>query len=64
MTAPRDWRLDHEAVDWQCDWEGSRRFQLLYFRSLPLAEKILAVEQMCRLARVLTTQRPFQKPPR
>lgn len=50
MSAPREWRLPADAEDWQCDWESSRRFQLLYFRGLPLADKIRAVEAMCRLA--------------
>lgn len=50
MNAPREWRLPADADDWQCDWESSRRFQLLYFRDLPLADKISAVEAMCRLA--------------
>ena len=53
MNAPHEWRLPADADDWQCDWEGSRRFQLHFFRSLPLAEKIRAVEEMCRLARLL-----------
>lgn len=50
MNARQEWRLPADADDWQCDWESSRRFQLLYFRDLPLADKIRAVEAMCRLA--------------
>ena len=50
MNASQEWRLPSDADDWQCDWESSRRFQLLYFRDLPLADKIRAVEAMCRLA--------------
>ena len=58
MTAPESWRLPADADDWQCDWESARRFQLRFFRSLPLAEKIRAVEEMCRLARALAAARP------
>lgn len=53
MSTPHEWRLPVDADDWQCDWESSRRFQLRYFRSLPLAEKVRAVEEMCRVARLL-----------
>jgi len=54
VSAPHDWRLPANAEDWQCDWESSRRFQMTYFRSLPLPEKVRAVEEMCRLVRLLT----------
>lgn len=48
-----DWKIAEDADDWQCDWESAKRFQLRYFRSLPMVDKIRAVEEMCRLARVL-----------
>ncbi len=48
-----DWKIAEDAEDWQCDWESAKRFQLRYFRSLPMVDKIRAVEEMCRLARVL-----------
>jgi len=57
MTAPEDWRIDAADDDWQCDWESARRFQLRRFRSLPLVEKIRAVEGMGRLARALNPGR-------
>jgi hypothetical protein len=43
-----DWMIRDSKADWQCDWEGSARFQLRYFKSLPFVEKIKAVENMCR----------------
>ena len=39
--------------DWRSDWESARREQLRRFRDLPLIEKFRAVEEMCRLARML-----------
>jgi hypothetical protein len=50
------WRIPADAEDWECDWESAKRFQLRYFRSLPLAEKIRAIEELERIAREL--QRP------
>jgi hypothetical protein len=43
-----DWTIRDPKADWQCDWKGSARFQLRYFKSLTLAEKVKAVENMCR----------------
>jgi hypothetical protein len=48
-----DWKIPADAEDWQCDWESARRFQVRYFRSLPMIEKLRAVEAMCRLAAAL-----------
>ena len=48
-----DWKIPPGADDWQCDWESAKRFQLRYFRQLPMIEKLRAVEQMCRLALAL-----------
>ncbi len=48
-----DWKIPADAEDWQCDWQSAKRFQLLYFRQLPMIEKLRAVEQMCLLARLL-----------
>jgi hypothetical protein len=56
MTSER-WRIAEDAEDWQCDWESAKRFQLRYFRSLPTIEKFRAVEEMCRLARILAKRR-------
>jgi hypothetical protein len=57
------WRLPADAKDWECDWESAKRFQLRYFRSLPMAEKIRAIEELKRIARAL--QRPGRgAPPR
>ena len=42
---------DHSS--WPVDWESSRREQMRRFRSLPLAEKVKAVEEMERLAKAL-----------
>jgi hypothetical protein len=63
VTPPTNWRLRADASDWQCDWESAKRFQLRFFRSLPLAEKILAVEEMCRLARALDRARKEERTP-
>lgn len=43
-----DWTIRDPKADWQCDWQGGARFQLRYFKSLSLGEKIKAVENMCR----------------
>lgn len=50
-----------DAVDWQCNWERAKRFQLRYFRSLSMVEKLRAVEEMCRLARALAERRGRRK---
>lgn len=42
-----------DQSSWPVDWESSRREQMRRFRSLPLAEKVKAVEEMERLARAL-----------
>jgi hypothetical protein len=47
------WRIPADAEDWECDWESAKRFQLRYFRSLPMVEKIRAVEELERIARAL-----------
>ncbi len=44
-------------ADWQSDWESGRRCQLRRFRDLPMIEKFRAVEEMCRLARMLADAR-------
>jgi hypothetical protein len=56
MTSER-WRIAEDAENWQCDWESAKRFQLRYFRSLTMIEKFRAVEEMCRLARILAERR-------
>jgi len=43
-----DWTIREAQANWECDWEGSQRFQLRYFKSLSLTEKVKAVENMCR----------------
>lgn len=42
-----------DAPDWSSGWEDARREQMRRFRDLPLAEKVRAVEELERLARVL-----------
>jgi hypothetical protein len=54
--ADESWKIAADAEDWQCDWESAKRFQLLYFRDLPMVDKIRAVEEMCRLARALQSR--------
>lgn len=41
------------APDWSSGWEDARREQMRRFRDLSLAEKVMAVEEMERLAKVL-----------
>lgn len=48
-----NWRIPADAEDWECDGESAKRFQLRYFRSLPMAEKIRAIEELERIARAL-----------
>jgi hypothetical protein len=43
--------------NWRSDWETARREQLRRFRDLPMIEKFRAVEEMCRLARMLAEAR-------
>ena len=45
-----DWSIREDAADWECDWEGSTRFQLRYFRALSITDKLRAVEEMRDLA--------------
>lgn len=45
-----DWTIREAHANWECDWEGSRRFQLRYFKALSLTEKVLAVERMGKTA--------------
>lgn len=45
-----DWTIKDPKADWECDWQGSTRFQLRYFKSLTLTEKVKAVENMCKTA--------------
>ena len=44
---------DDRSTPWPADWESSRREQMRRFRDLPLAEKVLAVEEKERLAKAL-----------
>jgi len=55
----RDDRRESQAADadWKSDWESARRWQLRRFRDLPMVEKFRAVEEMCRLARMLSEAR-------
>lgn len=53
---------DDRDGDWQADWEGARLHQLRHFRSLPLVDKIRAVEEMGRLARALRPQDDWPQP--
>ncbi len=43
-----DWRIRETDADWECDWNGAERFHVRCFRSLPMREKLEAVEEMCR----------------
>lgn len=43
------WQIRESDPDWQCDFEGNTRFQLQYFKSLPIEEKFKAVEDMCEV---------------
>jgi hypothetical protein len=51
MKTPVEWRLPPDAADWEADWEGSRRFQIRLWASLPLDRKLEALEEMCDYAR-------------
>ena len=50
MTPPLDWKIPEGSDDWQADWKSSRRFQLQYWASLSLREKLMAIEEMGDLA--------------
>ncbi|MBL7115099.1 MAG: hypothetical protein ISS35_04980 [Kiritimatiellae bacterium] len=41
------WQINESSPDWQCGFEANSKFQLQYFKSLPIVEKIKAVEDMC-----------------
>ena len=49
----KNWQLDKNAPDWECDAKGDELFHVRYFRSLPIEKKIQAVEEMCALAEAL-----------
>lgn len=53
----KNWQIDKNAPDWECDPKGDELFHLRYFRSLPMEKKIQAVEEMCALAKALKTAR-------
>lgn len=36
----------NQVIDWECDWAGTERHQMRYFKKLPLATKIRMVENM------------------
>jgi len=57
MSADSPWRIPPDAADWECDWRGDQLFHLRYFRALPLAEKIKAVEEMERVAALFAARR-------
>lgn len=61
MMNPDDWKIPADAENWECDWESSRRFQMRYFRALPMADKIRAIEEMERIARLLQEQRRMRE---
>ena len=42
-----EWQIHESSPDWQCGFEENERFQLQYFKSLPIEEKLRAVEEMC-----------------
>ena len=46
----KTWKIPEQASDWECDWQGSERFQLRYFRALSFSDKVRAVEHMCETA--------------
>ena len=51
------WKIAEDAIDWQCDWISAKRFQLRHFRSLPMIDKLRAVEAMERLVQALAASR-------
>mgnify|MGYP001770187980 CR=1 FL=1 len=53
----KTWQIDKNASDWKCDPKGDELFHLRYFRALPMEKKILAVEEMCALAKAFKTGR-------
>jgi hypothetical protein len=56
-TMKKNWPIDKNASDWECDPKGEELFHLRYFRALPMEKKIQAVEEMCALASMLKEQR-------
>ena len=59
----KNWQLDKNAPDWECDSKGDELFHLRYFRSLPMEKKIQAVEEMCALAEALHPEKQRPAPP-
>jgi hypothetical protein len=55
-----NWQISAGAEDWECDWEGSERFQLRYFRSLPLRAKLQALEEMAEFVKTIQATRQAQ----
>jgi hypothetical protein len=51
------WMITDPDADWDSDWEGSARWRRRMFRRLSMADKIRAVEEMCRLAKLLDANR-------
>ena len=51
------WKIAEDAADWQCDWISAKRFQLRYFRSLPMVDKLRAVEAMQKLVQAFAARR-------
>lgn len=49
-------KIQNQAVDWECDWVGTERHQMRYFRKLPLATKIRMVEEMQETAEFFITK--------
>ncbi len=53
----KNWQLDKNASDWECNPKGDELFHLRHFRSLPMEKKIQAVEEMCAIAQALRPEK-------
>lgn len=56
--------LPRDATDWACDWAGAARFQRRYFKALPIAEKLQAVEDLCDVVAWFQAHRQTLRTPR
>ncbi len=52
------WTTPLETEDWEADFEGTRRFQLRYFKSFTFREKLQALEDMAEVVELFRRNHP------